>query len=77
MLRVLDNLPQDLKRRLKERAQPEWIDPMLATLTRKHFSDNKWIFERKFDGERCLVFKKGENIFMRSRNLKKRGISIG
>lgn len=29
---------------------------MLATLTEERFSDPRWLFERKFDGERCLAF---------------------
>ncbi len=35
---------------------PTWVEPQLATLTREHFSDPAWIFERKLDGERCLAF---------------------
>jgi DNA ligase D-like protein (predicted ligase) len=35
---------------------PTWLDPELATLTRDRFSDPRWIFERKLDGERCLAF---------------------
>lgn len=37
-------------------AQPDWIEPMLAVLTRDRFSDSKWIFEPKLDGVRCLAF---------------------
>jgi ATP-dependent DNA ligase len=29
---------------------------MLATLTDRRFSDPAWIYERKFDGERCLPY---------------------
>ena len=35
---------------------PSWVEPQLATLTRERFSDPRWIFERKLDGERCLAF---------------------
>ena len=35
---------------------PSWVEPELATLTRERFSDPKWVFERKLDGERCLTF---------------------
>lgn len=34
----------------------EWQSPMLATLTYKYFSHPEWIFECKFDGERCLAY---------------------
>ncbi len=44
---------------------------MLATLTHERFSKEDWIYERKLDGERCLVFKKGKEIRLMSRNQKK------
>ncbi len=47
------------------------MNPMLATLAHDHFSDKHWIFERKLDGVRCLVFKSGSNLNMMSRNQKK------
>jgi bifunctional non-homologous end joining protein LigD len=50
--------------------QPAWLDPELATLTRDRFSDPAWIFERKFDGERCLVFKSGNQARLMTRNQK-------
>jgi len=40
---------------------------MLATLTDKRFSDPRWIFERKFDGERCLAFRDGNRVRLLSR----------
>ncbi|MBD3286476.1 ATP-dependent DNA ligase, partial [candidate division WOR-3 bacterium] len=47
---------------------------MLATLTDEYFSDSGWMFERKLDGERCLAFKKGNNVRLLSRNRKKLNI---
>ncbi|MBS4729256.1 ATP-dependent DNA ligase, partial [Mycobacterium sp. SM1] len=41
---------------------------MLATLTEKPFSDPRWIFEPKLDGERCLAFRDGERVRLMSRN---------
>jgi bifunctional non-homologous end joining protein LigD len=43
---------------------------MLATLTYKRFSDPNWLFETKFDGERCLAFRKGDSVTLFSRNRK-------
>lgn len=43
---------------------------MLATLTRDTFSDPDWLFERKLDGERCLIFRKGKSVRLMSRNRK-------
>lgn len=50
--------------------QPEWLEPALATLTDARFSDPGWIFERKLDGERSLIYKRGSEVRMRSRNRK-------
>jgi bifunctional non-homologous end joining protein LigD len=51
-------------------AQPDWLEPMLATLTRERFSDPGWIFERKLDGERCLAFRSGTRLRLMTRNQK-------
>ena len=56
------------RQQAKKSPLPDWIDPMLATLTEDRFSDPDWIFERKLDGERCLAFWDGENLQLRSRN---------
>lgn len=53
---------------LRARDHPSWIDPMLATLTDRRFSDPNWIFERKLDGIRCLAFRSGETVRLLSRN---------
>ena len=50
--------------------QPDWVEPQLATLTRERFSDPAWIFERKYDGERCLAFRKGGRVRLLTRNRK-------
>ncbi|HUN35106.1 MAG TPA: non-homologous end-joining DNA ligase [Trebonia sp.] len=47
---------------------PSWVDPELATLTHQRFSDPSWIFERKLDGERCLVFAGPDGVRLMSRN---------
>jgi DNA ligase D-like protein (predicted ligase) len=49
-------------------SQPAWLDPELATLTADRFSDSAWIFERKFDGERCLAFRDGDRLRLMTRN---------
>jgi bifunctional non-homologous end joining protein LigD len=41
---------------------------MMATLTEKRFSDPGWIFERKFDGIRCLAFRQGKDVRLLTRN---------
>jgi bifunctional non-homologous end joining protein LigD len=51
-------------------AQPDWLDPQLATLTQERFADPAWIFERKLDGERCLAFRNGQRLRLMTRNQK-------
>lgn len=48
--------------------QPAWVQPMLATLTKDHFSDPGWVYEPKLDGIRCLAFKRGSDVRLMSRN---------
>ena len=50
--------------------QPSWVEPALATLTHERFSRPGWIFERKFDGERCLAFRDGDRVSLMTRNRK-------
>jgi bifunctional non-homologous end joining protein LigD len=47
---------------------PDWRAPVHATLTDRRFSDPQWIFERKFDGERCPAFRSGGQLRLLSRN---------
>lgn len=49
-------------------AFPENFKPMLAKLSEDVFSRQGWIFEVKFDGYRCLVFKNGSKVRLISRN---------
>jgi len=72
MHEALDSLSEDLRAKLKKRSQPGFVAPMKATLVREHFSDPNWIFERKLDGERCLLHKKGRSVTLYSRNEKKK-----
>ena len=46
---------------------PQWVEPMLATLTDRRFSDTDWIYEPKLDGERCLIYRNGDSIKLFSR----------
>src|SRR6267378_4054322 len=64
----LDGLASEAKARLRRRAQPSWVAPMLATLTHERFSREGWLFEPKWDGERCLAFRYGRGLNLFSRN---------
>ena len=67
---ILEKIPEEFQKQLKKKKQPEWMSPMLAKLTHEVFSDKDWIYERKLDGERCLVFKNGNEVNIMSRNKK-------
>lgn len=52
----------------ERRSQPDEIPAMLAMLTEKRFDDPDWIYERKLDGVRCLVYKQRGTVRLMSRN---------
>jgi DNA ligase D-like protein (predicted ligase) len=65
---IFETLPADARKQIRRGTQPEWCDPMLATLVREQFSNKDWIFEPKLDGIRCLAFRKGPKVTLFSRN---------
>jgi bifunctional non-homologous end joining protein LigD len=68
---LLAALSDDERSQLERSAMPQWTGPMLATLTEERFSSSDWIYERKLDGERCLVFRDGRGARLLSRNRKR------
>lgn len=68
MNELLTRISKKYRALLKKKKMPNFEQPMLATLTKNHFSSSDWIYERKFDGLRCLIFKNKNNIFLKSRN---------
>ncbi|HKH82829.1 MAG TPA: non-homologous end-joining DNA ligase [Gemmatimonadales bacterium] len=56
--------------RLRRRAMPTWISPMLATLTEELPREGKWIYEPKLDGVRALIYVSRGTVRMYSRNQK-------
>ena len=64
----MSKLAEQQPRPGRKTKQPEWVQPMLATLTRDYFSDPDWISEPKLDGIRCIAFKKGSTVRLLSRN---------
>lgn len=69
---ALNALPEDSRERLKVCKQPGFLQPMKAVLAHDPFDDADWLYERKFDGVRCLAHKKGNEVKLFSRNRKDR-----
>jgi bifunctional non-homologous end joining protein LigD len=65
---AIDALPPEAKARLRKTPQPQWIAPMLAALTQERFSREGWLFEPKWDGERCIAVRHGRKVSLFSRN---------
>ncbi len=63
----LDSLSESERRQLRRSEPPRFREPMKATLAREPFSDSEWLFERKLDGVRCLAFRSGSEVRLRSR----------
>src|ERR1700741_4807660 len=64
----LAGLPGSVRAALHDEPVPDWRAPTLATLTDKRFSDPQWVFERQFEGLRCLAFRAGARVRLLSRN---------
>ena len=52
---------------VRKSPMPSRVEPMLATLSDKPFSDPNWLFEIKWDGVRALAFVSDGNLTLRSR----------
>jgi DNA ligase D-like protein (predicted ligase) len=65
---IFTGLSEELLKKRKKVSQPDFVPPMLATLTTDYFSSPEWIYEHKFDGQRCLVIKKKGTVHLMSRN---------
>lgn len=68
----LEVLDADVRRDLPRQDHPRWLDPMKAVLTDERFSDEDWLFERKLDGIRLLLYRDGETVRLLTRNRKRR-----
>lgn len=71
MSSLFDELSADARRKLRSAAQPDGLEPTLATLVHEPFSHPEWLFEQKFDGQRCLIFRRGDRVELFSRNRKR------
>jgi DNA ligase D-like protein (predicted ligase) len=51
---------------------PDFTPPMLATLAKEPFSDPRWVFEPKLDGQRSLLWRRRSSVRLITRNEKDR-----
>lgn len=68
MNKLLKNIAEDQRDKLSSESFPDWKEPMLATLTKDYFDNENWIYERKLDGVRSLIFNSGSSVSLKSRN---------
>jgi bifunctional non-homologous end joining protein LigD len=61
----------NLMKRCKKTKQPTFVKPMLATLTKDYSVGSDWVYEHKFDGERCIAIKRHGEVSLLSRNRRK------
>jgi bifunctional non-homologous end joining protein LigD len=69
---LLEALDARERRSLRRRAMPEFSPPMLATLSKRVFSDPAWVYEAKLDGQRSLLWRKRSSVRLITRNRKDR-----
>jgi bifunctional non-homologous end joining protein LigD len=64
----LRSLPAASRSKLRRAEPPDVVAPMLATLTDERELGDDWVFEHKFDGERCFAFVHRGRAELRSRS---------
>jgi DNA ligase D-like protein (predicted ligase) len=65
---LIDDLDSNARRLLRRRATPAFTPPMLATLAKEPFSDPSWVYEPKLDGQRSLLWRRGQTVRLLTRN---------
>ncbi len=68
MNKLLQSLSAEDREKINASTMPAWTAPMKATVTDERFSSDEWLYERKLDGERCVVFRDGRGVRLLSRN---------
>ena len=69
---ALEKLDPGDRKLLRRVSMPSFTQPMLATLTKQVFSDPDWVYEPKLDGQRSLLWRRGDTVRLLTRNEKDR-----
>jgi bifunctional non-homologous end joining protein LigD len=69
---AIERLDPGDRKLLRRAAMPAFTQPMLATLTKHVFSDPEWVYEPKLDGQRSLLWRRGDTVRLLTRNEKDR-----
>lgn len=69
--KIFFGIPDALIKKRKKTKMPTFVAPMLAMLTTDYFSSKDWFYEHKFDGVRCIAYKKNGILRLMSRNKRK------
>jgi DNA ligase D-like protein (predicted ligase) len=69
---ALEKLDPGDRKLLRRGSMPSFTPPMLATLTKHVFSDPAWVYEPKLDGQRSLLWRRGDILRLVTRNEKDR-----
>jgi bifunctional non-homologous end joining protein LigD len=69
---ALEKLDPGDRKLLRRGSMPSFTQPMLATLTKQVFSDPAWVYEPKLDGQRSLLWRRGDTVRLLTRNEKDR-----
>jgi bifunctional non-homologous end joining protein LigD len=67
-LRLADKSLEELLANAPKTRFPDTLQPMLATLVDKPFTEAGWLYEVKWDGYRALAFCRGQKVELKSRN---------
>ncbi|MCW5838340.1 MAG: DNA ligase D [Anaerolineales bacterium] len=65
---ALRRLPPEVLSKLSLAEFPGWQEPMLATPEERPVERAGWIYEPKLDGQRVIVYRKGQQVQLLSRN---------
>ena len=60
---ALDNLPPEARAKPRKAKPPEWVAPMLATLTEERFSRKGWLFESRIGGHDVKITRPEKVLF--------------